>query len=652
MNIEYIRKQLAYISKGRDLDDFHSCVSVKDSRILQRADELCEHIFVFDDTWDMEPCTIPFQMENIDWNKIHNEDEEWVFMLNRMSYLRHLVLAYFDTNSIKYVDTWKEITSDWIAKHPVITNTLSTRTLDTAIRCTSMLEGCASLHSLLTDDEVMEICTSIINQLTYLKEAYIPKYTLSNWGFIQTAAILECLPILLEDYKIHPLYTWALQEFQTQIQLQILDDGMHWEQSTMYHVEVLYSALRVLRLDKLYDYGLTKNEKKRIHKMATALRFLNNGNHQIDAYGDSDVSDLEDILNLCAILFQDNTLRIHSGKPMSWWLFYETGISGFTYLNNTLESHPDTLVYEGKDCGIITIRDDWDHPIQFTQFDNSRLGSSHGHSDHLHISLYYKHQPILIDSGRYTYREDHPLRPYLKSMAAHNTIIVDNMPVSIPKKSWEYDSYAMPLKNYLCRKHNKTYMEGTIRNPHYSHTRKVIIPYPGIWVIVDEVYAAGSHEATGYFHYHPSLRIKKLFPSSYSLCTDKINLITRHEQVENITFSSSPHSLRYNEISEHPCIQTKQSFQDTMVQLTWISEEAYTMRKEPIYQDEQKEAASSLAHAITFQISEKESITVVIFHKEIYKGRKLCICRGIPLYGECCILHEIAGKIEISRLKV
>lgn len=619
---------------------------------MERADQLCEHIFVFDDSWDMEPCGTPYQMESIDWNMIHHQDEEWVFMLNRLGYLRHLLLAYLYTGSEKYTNTWREITKSWLNAHPDIIPSLSTRPLDTALRCTSLLEGCSSLLALLPDEELEMICESILQQLAYLKASYIPKYTLSNWGFLQTAAILECLPVLVEDYRTHSLYQWAFAEFQTQLHLQILEDGMHWEQSTMYHVEVLYAALRVLHQDTFYEYGLSELDRNGIYRMAKALLFSDNGNHQIDAYGDSDITDLQEMVTLSGIIFQDTELLMLGGKPMTWWLFYETGKLGFHYMQNHTWKHPNQLLYKGDDCGIITLRDAWEDTTCFTQFNNSRLGSSHGHSDHLHLSLYDHHQPILIDCGRYTYREDHPLRPYLKSMAAHNTIILDEEPASIPIKSWEYEHYSSPLKNYVREVNGKTYIEGTYRCSRYTHTRKIILPCTGIWLIADDIYAQGEHHASGYFHYHPDLNITSVSHDSYTLRNNKTNLAVTHVGIDSLALNKVPHAFRYNEIGEHSCLKTERNFHDHMIQLTCIHNTCYPMVKEPIWQSEQKEAAASLASAFTFQLSETESVTIVLFHQEIWKGRKLCICRGVPIYGECCILHETKGKIEISRMKV
>ncbi|MFR4973782.1 MAG: hypothetical protein ACLUB2_10470, partial [Butyricicoccus pullicaecorum] len=65
---------------------------------------------------------------------------------------------------------------------------------------------------MLTEDELTRITDSMFAQMQYLKENYLPKYKTSNWGSIQTCAIVSVLPFLRADFQSNPLYQWALDE--------------------------------------------------------------------------------------------------------------------------------------------------------------------------------------------------------------------------------------------------------------------------------------------------------------------------------------------------------------------------------------------------------------------------------------------------------
>lgn len=51
--------------------------------------------------------------------------------------------------------------------------------------------------------------------------------------------------------------------------------------------------------------------------------------------------------------------------------------------------------------------------------------ASHGHCDTGAFSLYWQGTPILVDPGRFNYREDDPLGMYGVSARAHNAVLVD-----------------------------------------------------------------------------------------------------------------------------------------------------------------------------------------------------------------------------------
>ena len=73
------------------------------------------------------------------------------------------------------------------------------------------------------------------------------------------------------------------------------------------------------------------------------------------------------------------------------------------------------LSLAAADAGHIFFRSSWEEDSHFTYMKCGPLGSGHGHADLTHISLHYRGCPILVDSGRYSYVEEEPLRPFLKS---------------------------------------------------------------------------------------------------------------------------------------------------------------------------------------------------------------------------------------------
>ncbi len=229
MKIEEIRKSWRQLVAQKEFKQVAELLrqSPEREKIMQRGRELCAHTFVFDHPWDMERCLTPHTMETMNWNQVFNDDEEWTFMLNRMDYWSALAKAALISQDTRYLDQAKDFLLDWITQHPQIEASLSTRTLDTGIRVVNMLECAALLEAAekLSEEELTWILTSVENQLAYLKANYIEKYTLSNWGSIQTCGIIVCSAMMGKDPRQDEVYRWALEELETQMQLQI---GIRW----------------------------------------------------------------------------------------------------------------------------------------------------------------------------------------------------------------------------------------------------------------------------------------------------------------------------------------------------------------------------------------------------------------------------------------
>lgn len=611
-------------------------------RSIKRAKQLQQHIIVFDNNWDMEPCATPYQLSNLQWNKSVNGDEEWCFMLNRMEYLNHLLIAAMVEEDEQYLLTWQEYVCSWIKAHPVIQAEPSTRTLDTAIRCVAWLRGIELMKDRLDAFLITQIYDSIQKQFAYLKDSYISKYTLSNWGILQTSAILYGMPLLEKTHQDPLILSWAKEEFKIQCEVQIYDEGYTWEQSTMYHVEVLLYALLV------YQRMKWPWLREKLQMMSKALYALQTPHHYIDAFGDSDQSDVCDILAACAMVLEDASLgKIEDMDPILMILY------GFKEeaVKDSVNTQPTT--YFANMSGWLTWRSDWSEQANFFQFLNGGVGSGHGHSDNQHFSLYHQGEPFFIDPGRYTYREDREVRRYLKSQEAHNTIVIDDDPGSIPDSSWTNEKFVkvIDLSKYECPLgiFVTSALLGYAKQLPYTHIRKCVILRQGIYIIVDELYMQGAHQAKTYFHMDSSIAIQQRADCLH-LQGEKVGL-SMYGTTRKYIWEMQPYAKKYNELEEHPVLIMKSEFQEQLLQAHIFIDPSITMEKAVILQDGIKEVAQSQADAWKFIIDEQESITVVVFHEEIYKGKKLFYCEGVALHGQCYVIHKSMDQVHAYRLQ-
>ncbi|MEG0527333.1 MAG: hypothetical protein RR531_07445, partial [Longicatena sp.] len=74
-------------------------------------------------------------------------------------------------------------------------------------------------------------------------------------------------------------------------------------------------------------------------------------------------------------------------------------------------------------------------------------------------------------------------------------------------------------------------------------------------------------------------------------------------------------------------------------------------KKDIVYQDGVA-FSKDICSARTFILSNIESYTIVIFHKEIFKGKKICYIHDVAFHAKAIILHEKKGIKKIIRLKM
>ena len=620
--------------------------------IIAHADELIHQTFTFNKTWDMERCLTPYTLPVIDWNDHQNDDPEWCFMLSRMDYLDHLLLATLLTGDIGYAQKAKEYILNWITAHPTIVSEPSTRTLDTGIRVMNWMEALPYLSMLhaLTEDELTRITDSMFAQMQYLKENYLPKYKTSNWGSIQTCAIVSVLPFLRADFLSDPLYQWALDEMTLQFSIQVYPDGMHWEQSTMYHIEVLNYGMKAVHYMGLHLQPCPSAVKEQVYALAKALVGQLTPSGEIETFGDSDRVCARDVLSRAALLFDDPTFRFVGLDELDPESLYVLGVPAAQRYATLPASAPQSMHYDGEDSGMHTLRSSWDKDASFTMFTNGSLGSGHGHSDNLHLSACYQGDPVLIDSGRFTYREDHPLRVQLKGMAAHNGVMIDDKTYCVPSDSWGYADFGLPLKNYVRHAGNLHYFEGAMlgHDPLQVWVRKVIVVDPAIWMIVDEVKCDGAHEAHSRLHFDPAATV--------SPAGDCHRVTTPHAALTltcpgTVSYTSEPCSLRYNEQQPHTVVHSKTAFTDSATLITTLCGDGITVQDAPVFQNLTEPTAPDFAQARKFILSPTESYTVAVYSKEIYRGKKVLSCEGMPYHAKCVVIHEKDGHKQLTILK-
>lgn len=622
-----------------------NCKEMRDI-ILQTADELTENRFLFRLPWDMEATNEAVNFGGkIKWNYCFNEDEEFIFQLNRHRYFICLGQAFWIKQNDIYVITFINQLLDWINENIDIKNADRKvwRTLETGLRADYWVRAMSFFisHPLITDEikEKFFLALSVhANHLaTNPKEGFSIK---SNWGVMEYAGLYVLSHVLKnEEYKKKAIYFLKMA-----LHTQIHDDGMQWEASTMYHNEVLDAYFEVLRVDKLYnDEVFSEDEKNIIKNMAFATLYHTYPNHHQILTGDSDDTDVRDLLSRGALLFKDSSLKFAGYRELDFesaWLFGPEGIDFYEKLEAKEISGGLMAFHES---GEAIWRNSYNEDSSFIYFRNTSLGGGHGHQDKLHIEIWFEGEEILRDSGRFTYK-DIDERYRLKGSQIHNVPIINNTEYAECRDSWIYKSLPASMGNTFVIKENMLLFEGFhcgYMNIGVLLRRRVVTPTSDIVIISDEIIGNKDHVLSQHF----------AFGNNISLKTQSNVIIGKGERCEFSVKSfdengeilpdiiNSPLSRHYNQIEETSAlkINTRSSyFLTTIITKNMVNKKTEIIKEDVYNFSYETMLAKDAAQGYVITRNE-EKYGVVLIRNDVGNHSDLNGIRGVYGLGQTMV---------------
>lgn len=564
---------------------------------LKQGQQIYKNHYLYVSPFDMECEFKAFHIFS-SWNEAISSDDEWIYMRSRFGYLDSLFLCFEKEKNTKYLDKVKEIIFDFIQKHPILKKEKSTRTLDSGIRIIHIIRAIHYLKECKALEKEGEIEEHLKKTVEYLYSNYDKKYDLSNWGFIIYCGIYTYG--YFYDQKIKNEAKLKLKELLSN---QLLSDGLHWEKSSLYHMQIVIYLVWICRLEK------DKDLLKYLDIASETLKKIHDFNHNTIPFGDSDVIKVDSILSLSDTLL---------GKKSNYDLTSESYLWGCELC--------DAYQKEEKEYDNISVLKESGY--SFVNYDKfhfshyiSPMSSSHSHVDLLHFNYYYE-QPIFVDSGRYNYQEINE-RYSLKELYHHNSIVIDNY--KFIHKSWEYHNYPVVLpgnKQYFNRGYISSdgyYLDGVLVRRKYVLVEKLLIIY-------DNVKAIGNHQYQANFHLYPNVDLDSIIKIDFP-----------EYEIKN-----SLYSLQYNRLEDSKKIVINQKFKDEITLKYLIYPKNYKVNKLEVYQKNQI-VSDEVAVSYNIFFENKEYI-VFIKNNEIYTGQKCFHIKNIAVYGNVVVYKKVDGN--------
>lgn len=608
--------------------------------IIKIANDVVQQIYLFDLPWDMERTFEPVTFAGeIMWEYKPGPDMEFTYQFNRHSFFSCLGQAYILTKDEKYAKAFVTQILHWIDNNPLTEQTKKTtwRSLEAGIRCANWIKALGYFKdSIYFTNEVFEIIfKSLQTHGEYIKKEDSLFKLKSNWGIIENIGLLYLKAGLLQESNesCQAIVEYLLQEAK----IQIMDDGVQWEQSPMYHNEVLHCYLELLRISKIYELSLPEELTDRIKKLSYVNLFWSKPNHCQFATGDSDETDLRDMLCHSSYLLKDGALKFGAFQDMSWdgvWDFGKEGVLEYADIPREQPSHTHYALCES---GNYYLRSHWGEDGNVLHFRNGSLGNGHGHNDKLHIDLVIKGEDVLVDSGRYSYVYDEK-RIWLKSSPAHNTVTVDGKDYMDYVDSWQVNGLAPYFKNGWKVKGDYAVVQGghggylSLKDGVYVN-RKVIAIENRIFILVDEFYSGGRHEYAQYFHFNDLGKVhiqeNEITYQGKEVCAI-MKVLSDGVRIDR---EKTLLSKQYNQYFLKDTITIKKDSDEFTPMITVIGEE-YEASKSPIYKgDGISVLEEKYASGVNIKTNDSNYL-ILIAHQDIADPCDLLLSKNIN--GDIC----------------
>ncbi|MFK9094236.1 heparinase II/III family protein [Bacillus salipaludis] len=323
------------------------------------------------------------------WN---NKDLQhlWRYNLHYFEYLFKLSYEYSNGNKQNnmYYEKYRDLITNWIDNNPFAFGD-GWHPYTISLRITNWIATYQVFKEKITNDNDFDkrFRVSLYLQYKYL-QTNLEKDVLGNHYFENIKALIIG-SVFFEETKVKNKYK---NELMKQLKEQILEDGMHFELSPMYHKIILEDLIKITYW--LKDETICNQLIPYISKMLDVTYSFEGNFGKTPAFNDSAdgiSKEYKSILVTCK--------RYFNLSPQFKSRF--------------------------EDSGFYIIKDQYKKLI----FDVGEISPSylpaHGHCDALSFELSINSKPMLVNSGTYRY-EAGKWRDYFRSTKAHNTVMISD----------------------------------------------------------------------------------------------------------------------------------------------------------------------------------------------------------------------------------
>ncbi len=396
----------------------------------------------------------------------------WRYNLHYFEYLYKLAHEFsYGDNQTKYYEKMKDMITNWIDNNPYAFGD-GWHPYTISLRFTNWIAAYQIFEEPITLDSEFHIKlkNSLFLQYQYLQKN-LEKDVLGNHYFENIKALIIG-SIFFVDKKVKVKFK---KELVKQLKEQILEDGMHFELSPMYHKIILEDLIKItywLKDEEIYYHLIFY-----LQKMIDATYSFEKNFGKTPAFNDS----ADGISKQYKSLLQSCN-KYFGLTPETKTSFEESGF----YIINDLNKK---LIFDtGEIC-----------PTYLP---------AHGHCDALSFELSIAKEPFIVNSGTYMY-ESGGWRNYFRSTRAHNTISISNQEQS---QFWGSFRVAKRIKKVRRKKfvykNIQFYAGSYVSYRGNEHKRYIGYLDMNTMIVLDSVSTPSKENIESYLHFVPEVNVE------------------------------------------------------------------------------------------------------------------------------------------------
>ncbi|OGS34304.1 MAG: hypothetical protein A2293_13510 [Elusimicrobia bacterium RIFOXYB2_FULL_49_7] len=435
-----------------------------------------------------------------------------------------LGLAYWLTGDEKYAAAYTTMLSDWIdnIKMPDIKKYQDEKAwyviqpwslLNTGIRPKIWFESMEYFIDApsFNADLLVRVLYSFIQHGKMLREVSSVAFPRAdhNWYLMLMEGLFYVGTMLPELKTSHSDINQAMNELNRCMRTQVLEDGVHIEETPGYHNGAIGWFGAPLLLAKRNNMQFDSVYINKMEKMFNFSSHITRPNHTVAPFGDSRPDTGGDWIFAFGSLIFGRKITAQEGRiygPAFWFTNGALADSPDQNKNPVVKTDFPLNAYFPKG-GFYCMRSSWDDNALYLAFRNGKAWfdtlrmAGHKHADHLSFDMSAYGGPLIVEPGVFLYTDD-SLRKYNKSTSARNTIVIDDKTTMGYLNGWEWSSD--PDVNTTVLKDTEDKL--TIRGWHNGYKpvdcfRTVSFVGKRFWVIEDSMTHLKSNNITLSYHF-------------------------------------------------------------------------------------------------------------------------------------------------------